>query len=75
MYDWSSIYFEKAVRLPKTLATLGFATYMVAMTIGRFSGDWLATRYGLWPVLHYSGVLMGAELLLAALVPCRWWWG
>lgn len=69
MYDWSSIYFEKAVLLPKTSATLGFATYMVAMTIGRFSGDWLANRYGVRPVLHYSGVLMGAGLLLAALVP------
>ncbi|MGI4741827.1 MAG: MFS transporter [Janthinobacterium lividum] len=69
MYDWSSIYFEKAVLLPKTSATLGFATYMVAMTIGRFSGDWLANRYGVRPVLHYSGVLMGAGLLLAALMP------
>lgn len=69
MYDWSSIYFEKAVLLPKTSATLGFATYMVAMTIGRFSGDWLANRYGVRPVLHYSGVLMGGGLLLAALVP------
>jgi MFS family permease len=69
MYDWSSIYFEKAVLLPKASATLGFATYMVAMTIGRFSGDWLANRYGVRPVLHYSGLLMGAGLLLAALVP------
>ncbi|MVN76082.1 MFS transporter [Hymenobacter sp. HMF4947] len=69
MYDWSSIYFEKAVLLPKTAATLGFATYMVAMTVGRFSGDWLANRFGVQPVLHYSGLLIGAGLLLAALVP------
>ena len=69
MYDWSSIYFEKAVLLPKISATLGFATYMVAMTIGRFSGDWAANRYGVRAVLHYSGLLIGAGLLLAALVP------
>jgi MFS family permease len=69
MYDWSSIYFEKAVLLPKISATLGFATYMVAMTIGRFSGDWLANRWGVRPVLLYSGVLIGVGLLLAALLP------
>ncbi|RYY17476.1 MAG: MFS transporter, partial [Cytophagaceae bacterium] len=69
MYDWSSIYFEKAVLLPKTSATLGFATYMVAMTIGRFSGDWLANRWGVRLVLRYSGVLIGVGLLLAALLP------
>ena len=69
MYDWSSIYFEKAVLLPKTSATLGFATYMIAMTIGRFSGDWLANRWGVRPVLLYSGVLIGVGLLLAALLP------
>ena len=69
LYDWSSIYFEKAVLLPKTSATLGFATYMVAMTIGRFSGDWLANRWGVRPVLLYSGVLIGAGLLLAAALP------
>jgi MFS family permease len=69
MYDWSSIYFEKALLLPKTSATLGFATYMVAMTIGRFSGDWLANRFGVRPVLRYSGMLIGVGLLLAALAP------
>jgi MFS family permease len=69
MYDWSSIYFAKAVLLPHEAATLGFAVYMVAMTVGRFSGDWLANRFGVKAVLHYSGLLMGAGLLLAALVP------
>jgi MFS family permease len=69
LYDWSSIYFEKIVLLPKTSATLGFATYMVAMTVGRFSGDWLANRWGVRPVLLYSGVLIGVGLLLAALFP------
>ncbi|RZK16839.1 MAG: MFS transporter, partial [Hymenobacter sp.] len=34
MYDWSAIYFEKVLLLPKASATLGFATYMVAMTVG-----------------------------------------
>ncbi|HEX8425885.1 MFS transporter [Hymenobacter sp.] len=69
MYDWSGIYFEKAVQLPKETATIGFAVYMAAMTTGRFSGDWLANRYGVKPMLHYSGLLMTAGLTLAALFP------
>ncbi|MDF7812797.1 MFS transporter [Hymenobacter sp. YC55] len=69
MYDWSGIYFEKAVHMSKETATIGFAVYMVAMTTGRFSGDWLANRYGVKPMLHYSGLLMTCGLGLAALVP------
>jgi len=69
MYDWSAIYFEKAVHLPKATATLGFAIYMVAMTVGRFSGDYLANRFGVPRVLRYSGVLIALGLGLAALVP------
>jgi MFS family permease len=69
MYDWSGIYFQKAVQMPKEAATIGFAVYMVAMTIGRFTGDWLANRFGVKTILHYSGLLMTAGLALAALFP------
>ncbi|MBX0291485.1 MFS transporter [Hymenobacter sp. HSC-4F20] len=69
MYDWSAIYFQKAVLVPKETATLGFTIYMVAMTAGRFSGDPLANRFGVKPLLHYSGLLMLTGLLLAALLP------
>lgn len=69
MYDWSSIYFNKAVLMPKEDAALGFAAYMVAMTVGRFAGDPLANRFGVKPLLHYSGLLMLTGLLLAALLP------
>jgi len=67
MYDWSAIYFAKAVHAP--LATVGFATYMVAMTTGRFSGDWLVGRFGIKQMLQVSGLLMSLGMLLAALVP------
>ncbi|GAB2772721.1 MFS family permease [Hymenobacter luteus] len=69
MYDWSAIYFQKAVLVPRETAALGFTVYMVAMTAGRFSGDPLANRFGVKPILHYSGVLLLAGLLLAALFP------
>ncbi|UOG74621.1 MFS transporter [Hymenobacter tibetensis] len=69
MYDWSGIYFQKAVHMPKESATIGYAVYMVAMTTGRFTGDWLANRFGVKTILHYSGLLMTAGLALAALFP------
>jgi MFS family permease len=69
MYDWSGIYFQKAVHVPKETATIGYAVYMVAMTIARFTGDSLANRFGVKPILHYSGLLMTAGLGLAALFP------
>jgi len=69
MYDWSGIYFQKAVRVPRETATIGFAVYMVAMTVGRFTGDRLANRFGVKVILHYSGLLITAGLALAALFP------
>lgn len=69
LYDWSSIYFEKAAHAPKAIANVGFAVYMAAMTAGRFLGDRLVSRFGVKPLLHYSGLLMLSGLLLAALVP------
>ncbi|WP_022821779.1 MFS transporter [Hymenobacter norwichensis] len=69
MYDWSGIYFQKAVHVPQETATIGYAVYMVAMTIARFTGDSLANRFGVKPILHYSGLLMTVGLGLAALFP------
>ena len=69
MYDWSGIYFRKAVHSSKDMVSFGFAVYMVAMTLGRFTGDRLVSRFGIYRMLRYSGMLICAGLLLAALVP------
>lgn len=69
MFDWSSLYFAKAVHTPAGGATLGFVVYMVAMTAGRFSGDHLVERFGTKRLLGYSGILIGLGLLLAAAFP------
>lgn len=70
MYDWSSIYFQKAVHMPKSGATAAFVIYMICMTIGRFAGDKLVTRLGIKTLLKCSGWLIFAGLLLAVLLPC-----
>jgi MFS family permease len=69
MYDWSGIYFRKAVHTSKEVATLGFVVYMIAMTTGRLTGDRLANRYGVKNMLTYSGVLICSGLLLATVFP------
>jgi MFS family permease len=69
MYDWSGIYFRKAVGTSKAEATAAFAVYMIAMTTGRFSGDRIVGKFGIKSLLRVSGVLICSGLLLAALVP------
>lgn len=69
MYDWCGIYFQKAVHSTRPAATAGFVLYMVAMTSGRFAGDWVVTRIGIEKILHYSGILITAGLLTAVLLP------
>ncbi|MFT3825977.1 MAG: MFS transporter [Chitinophagaceae bacterium] len=69
MYDWSAIYLQKAVLTTQSMATVGFAIYMIAMTLGRLTGDRLANRFGIKSMLRYSGVLIGAGLLISSLLP------
>ena len=69
MYDWSGIYFKKAVHASGKTVTMAFVVYMVAMTIGRFTGDRMANRFGIKRMLQYSGLLIGLGLLTAALLP------
>lgn len=69
MYDWSGIYFQKAVHASRGMVTIGFAVYMVAMTAGRLTGDRLVSRAGIKNMLTYSGLLISSGLLLAAVFP------
>lgn len=69
MYDWSAIFMKKAVHAPKGLATAGYAMYMVAMTLGRFTGDFISNKLGTKTMLKYSGLLIFVGLIMAALLP------
>lgn len=69
MYDWSGIYFQKEVHATPAIATAGFVVYMIAMTTGRFFGDWLVNKIGIKPMLRYSGLLILTGMLLSALFP------
>lgn len=69
MFDWSGIYFRKAVHTDGKVATLGFVAYMTAMTLGRLTGDRFANRFGIRTMLTYSGLLIGSGLAMATLLP------
>ena len=69
MYDWSGIYFQQAVHTSTQTATTGFVVYMVAMTLGRLAGDRLVNRFGIQPILFYSGVLITTGLAVAVAFP------
>ena len=69
MYDWSGIYFEKAVGATKQMAIAAFVFYMVAMTVSRFAGDKLVARVGIKRILNYSGICISCGLALAVFLP------
>ncbi len=69
MADWSGVYFQKIVRVPSTLTTLGYVAFMGTMTTGRFLGDWLITRFGVKNILRTSGILIATGLATLILIP------
>ncbi|RPD40845.1 MFS transporter [Chitinophaga barathri] len=69
MYDWSGVYFVKAVHAAPGQVTMGFTAFTLATTFGRLNGDWLTRRYGITGMLRGSGLLTAAGLLLAVLLP------
>ena len=69
MYDWSGIYFRKAVLAPKETATAAFVLYMVCMTTGRFLGDKIVPKFGIITILRYSGIFIFSGLLISSLFP------
>lgn len=69
MYDWSGVYFRKAVNAPDNYVTLGYVLYMISMTLGRFTGDWLISKVGIKKMLVNSGVLVGIGFAIASAFP------
>lgn len=69
MYDWSGIYFQKVIGVGKGAATAAFVVYMVAMTTGRLTGDKVVNKFGIIPILKWSGLLITSGMLIAVLQP------
>ncbi len=67
MFDWSGIYFESVLHLPKSLQ-IGFLVFMVMMTVGRFLTNYAYNLWGKQRVLQLAGTLIFAGFLCVALL-------
>jgi MFS family permease len=68
MADWSAVYLHEVLKSDPATAALGFAACSLLMAVGRFSGDFLVTRFGPSQLLRLSSLLaafgLGSGLLI-----------
>lgn len=69
MFDWSGVYFQQVVHVPKSLTVLGYVSFMVMMATGRFLGDKLIEKHGRKKMLQVSGLLISTGLFISVLFP------
>lgn len=69
MFDWSGVYFKEVVKVKAELVSLGYASFMIMMATGRFTGDKLAERFGRTKMVQISGVLIFTGMMTAVLLP------
>ncbi|MDE5491492.1 MFS transporter [Elizabethkingia meningoseptica] len=72
MFDWSGVYFQTIVKAPENLIILGYTSFVLMMTLGRFVGNRVIERYGKKTVLQSCGILMSSGLFLSVLFPELW---
>ncbi len=67
--DWSAVYLHSVLKTSESFAALGFACFNVAMTIGRFTGDYVVSRVGPVMTIRFGALL--AVLGLGATLICN----
>ncbi|WP_407480976.1 MFS transporter [Elizabethkingia meningoseptica] len=72
MFDWSGVYFQTIVKAPQNLIILGYTSFVLMMTLGRFVGNHVIERYGKKTVLQSCGILMSSGLFLSVFFPELW---
>ncbi|MEO0900307.1 MAG: MFS transporter [Bacteroidota bacterium] len=70
MSDWSAIFMSKVVGRTDFESAIGFGVFAVAMTLGRFIGDWLTDQLGKRNLLIIDSILafvgLGLTLFFAS---------
>ena len=69
MFDWSGVYFKDVVHAPDSLVILGYTSFMIMMTTGRFVADYLISKIGRKRLLQVCGVMISTGLFTAVLFP------
>lgn len=67
--DWSGIYLINQFKIDTAFAGLAYTFFAIAMTIGRFSGQYLQRVVGEYKVVFYGAVLATTGLVLVILAP------
>lgn len=68
-FDWSAVYLRDNAHATKQIAALGFASFSLTMTLGRFLGDAIIPLIGSKRILLLGGLVAASGLLLAILLP------
>jgi MFS family permease len=69
VFDWTNIYFDEVLLVPKNLVRFGYVAAMGSMTIGRFTVDRFITRFGFIRVLRFCSVMIIVGLAFAVGIP------
>lgn len=72
MFDWSGVYFQTIVKAPENIVILGYTSFILMMTLGRFIGNRIIGKYGKKMVLQSCGILMSGGLFLSVFFPELW---
>ncbi len=67
MFDWSGLYFESVLNVPKSLQ-IGFLVFMVMMATGRFLANWAYGKLGKRHVLQCAGAFIFVGFFVSALL-------
>ena len=70
--DWSGIYLTQQYGVNTAFAGLAYTFFAIAMTTGRFTGDYLIRYFGEKKLLTYSAICATLGLALVSIVP--YWW-
>jgi predicted MFS family arabinose efflux permease len=68
MADWTPVYLSSVLGAGPGTAAAGYAVFSAAMTVGRFSGDWLTVRVGRARLVRAGSLLAVVGLATALLV-------
>lgn len=72
MADWSAVYLHDSLGTNGSVAAIGFAFFSLAMTLGRFVGDFLVGRFGSATVLRGSSALAALGLAVGLALGNPW---
>lgn len=69
MFDWSGIYFKDVVKAPASLVILGYTSFMIMMSTGRFVADYMISKIGRQKLLQICGIMISTGLFISVLFP------